>query len=140
MDNTFPFIPGPGMAPTLKLGALHSAIAAKAPICGISIGVPADKTTWRIDFLDTATDQQKADAQAVITAWTDADWDKMWTWDEIRAQRDTLISDCDWTQLPDAPLTVEKKAAWVTYRQALRDIPETFASTGPASVVWPVMP
>lgn len=28
----------------------------------------------------------------------------------------------DWTQLPNAPLTPEKKAEWATYRQAWRDI------------------
>ena len=42
----------------------------------------------------------------------------------IRTKRDTLLADCDFTQLPDAPLTADKKSAWVSYRQALRDMPE----------------
>lgn len=28
-------------------------------------------------------------------------------WDEIRAIRDRLLAECDWTVLPDAPLTDE---------------------------------
>ena len=41
-----------------------------------------------------------------------------------RAERDRLLSACDWTQLPDSPLSAEKKAEWATYRTALRDLPE----------------
>ena len=39
----------------------------------------------------------------------------------VRAQRDRLLSASDWTQLADAPVD---QAAWATYRQALRDLPE----------------
>jgi hypothetical protein len=31
--------------------------------------------------------------------------------------------------MSDAPLTEEQKVAWQTYRQALRDIPQTVAFT-----------
>jgi hypothetical protein len=55
-----------------------------------------------------------------------------------RAMRTALISQTDWTQLPDAPLTTEQKAAWVTYRQALRDITEQ--TTFPETIDWPVAP
>jgi hypothetical protein len=41
----------------------------------------------------------------------------------IRGQRDRLLSACDWTQLPDC--SIPKKAEWATYRQALRDLPES---------------
>lgn len=40
-----------------------------------------------------------------------------------RDDRNALIATTDWTQLADAPLTAEQKAAWVQYRQALRDLP-----------------
>ncbi len=43
-----------------------AAVAAVAPINGISFGDLSDKSTWRIDFQPSATDQQKAAAQAVI--------------------------------------------------------------------------
>lgn len=53
-----------------------------------------------------------------------------------RAQRDSLLAQSDWTQLPDAP--TNSKAAWATYRQALRDI--TVQSGFPFQVVWPAKP
>ena len=57
---------------------------------------------------------------------------------QVRAQRNSLLDLCDWTQLPDAPLTAEQKQAWAEYRQALRDVPE---QTGfPENVVWPSTP
>jgi hypothetical protein len=57
------------------------------------------------------------------------------TADEIRAQRNVLLSACDWTQLADAPVD---DLAWAVYRQALRDIPDQPGF--PANVVWPVAP
>lgn len=41
----------------------------------------------------------------------------------IRGQRDRLLLACDWTQMPDC--SIPKKAEWATYRQALRDLPES---------------
>lgn len=43
---------------------------------------------------------------------------------EVREKRKALLSECDWTQTVDAPLSDAQKAAWAAYRQALRDIPE----------------
>lgn len=60
------------------------------------------------------------------------------TWDQIREERDRLISASDWTVLPDAPLTVAEIDAWKAYRQALRDLPQTYAT--PAELVWPSAP
>jgi len=56
----------------------------------------------------------------------------------MRADRNRLLTDCDWTQVSDAPVTDEQRAAWCIYRQALRDLPETTADL--AAVVWPVAP
>lgn len=56
----------------------------------------------------------------------------------IRATRNKLISDCDWTQLDDTPVTNAKKLEWATYRQALRDI--TTQSGFPWEVTWPTKP
>jgi hypothetical protein len=60
------------------------------------------------------------------------------TWDTIRSERNFLLSQSDWTQLADAPLSPEQKQAWAAYRQALRDVPSSFAS--PEEVVWPETP
>lgn len=36
--------------------------------------------------------------------------------------RKFLLLESDWTQLPDSPLSAEKKAEWAAYRQTLRDL------------------
>ena len=60
------------------------------------------------------------------------------SWDFMRAKRDGLLTDSDWTQMPDSPLASDKKTAWATYRQSLRDIPKNFINT--TDVVWPTPP
>jgi hypothetical protein len=45
----------------------------------------------------------------------------------IRQTRNYLLQQCDWTQLPDSPLTEIKRGEWATYRQELRNITETYA-------------
>jgi len=58
-------------------------------------------------------------------------------WAKIRSQRDTLLTACDWTQLPDVPLLEEDKQKWAAYRQELRDVTN---QQDPFSIVWPVEP
>lgn len=60
------------------------------------------------------------------------------TAETIRAKRDALLAACDWTQMPDSPLDDEAKAAWATYRQALRDVPQQEGF--PETVNWPEEP
>ena len=57
------------------------------------------------------------------------------TWASVKAKRNKLLSDSDYTQMPDWP---GNKQVWADYRQALRDITETFDS--PEKVVWPTKP
>lgn len=58
--------------------------------------------------------------------------------DDIRSIRNQLLAACDWTQLPDAPLSRAQKARWKTYRKALRDV--TDGATDPAEIQWPARP
>ena len=54
----------------------------------------------------------------------------------VRNQRNNLLSESDWTQMSDNPLS--NKTVWATYRQELRDISK---QTGfPWSVTWPEKP
>ena len=70
---------------------------------------------WNSPIVENATDEQK--------------------WDFLRVNRNRMLAECDWTQLPDAPVD---KAAWAGYRQALRDLP---AQGGIADAVeFPVAP
>jgi len=43
----------------------------------------------------------------------------------LRRDRDEMLMRSDWTQLPNSGLSEAKKIEWETYRQALRDLPET---------------
>lgn len=56
-------------------------------------------------------------------------------WAALRAERNRRLTDCDWTQLSDAPVD---QVAWATYRQQLRDLPDTVAD--PFDFPWPVKP
>jgi len=55
--------------------------------------------------------------------------------EKTRSQRTDKLKGSDWTQVADAPVD---KAAWATYRQALRDI--TAQSDFPWGVQWPTQP
>jgi len=54
----------------------------------------------------------------------------------LRKRRNALLTACDWTQVPDAPLDDAQREAWRVYRQALRDLPET-GPLVPGGIVWP---
>ena len=56
-------------------------------------------------------------------------------WDRLRVKRYARLAACDWTQAPDAPVDA---AAWATYRQALRDLPQN--TQDPRNVTWPQPP
>jgi hypothetical protein len=57
---------------------------------------------------------------------------------ELRRQRDNLLCISDWTQGSDSPLSAAAKAAWATYREALRNVPQQDGF--PATVTWPTAP
>jgi hypothetical protein len=61
-------------------------------------------------------------------------------WILIREQRDQILASSDILVLPDrwAGYTKQKQTAIATYRQALRDLPET--QTDPFNIVWPTAP
>ena len=54
----------------------------------------------------------------------------------LRKVRDQLLSATDWTQNPDVPEST--RAKWVSYRQALRDLPATTLDV--TNPTWPTKP
>ena len=58
-------------------------------------------------------------------------------WIEIRELRDKMLSQSDWTTLPDVPMANEMRQSWASYRQQLRDIT---LQADPFSIVWPIAP
>ena len=59
-------------------------------------------------------------------------------WMKLRSERDNLLLSSDFTQLGDIGLSESKKTEWINYRQALRDITESYKSI--YDVVWPTKP
>jgi len=58
-------------------------------------------------------------------------------WRSIRDRRNVFLTESDWTQLPDSPLTNQKQTEWQIYRQSLRDIT---TQLNPFSIEWPTPP
>ena len=81
-------------------------------------------------FADSETEGTAAEQMTCYKARMDEEQAR-----RIRADRNTRLNDSDWSQLADS---TADKAAWATYRQALRDIP---TSEGfPWNVTWPDAP
>ena len=59
-----------------------------------------------------------------------------YTWDEIRAIRDVHLEETDWRAVKDRTMS----QAWKDYRQALRDLPQTYESANDAADNWPTPP
>jgi len=86
---------------------------------------------------------QRADKDSSYYTWANETWtlNHHVLFSEIRTQRNQLLLESDWTQIPDSPLTDAKKAEWTEYRQALRTVPATNSSViDLGQVVWPTPP
>ena len=55
-------------------------------------------------------------------------------WNQLRLERDHLLSKTDWWATSDRTMTAEQ----IAYRQALRDLPDN--TTDPENPVWPTKP
>ena len=58
---------------------------------------------------------------------------------DVRAYRSYLLTECDWVVVNAQELGTTVSDEWKTYRQALRDITKTSA-TSMDDVVWPTKP
>jgi hypothetical protein len=79
---------------------------------------------------DTEPAKTAAEQESEYKAMKDAEQAK-----SVRQQRGEKLKDSDWTQVADAPVD---KAAWATYRQALRDV--TGQEGFPWTITWPTQP
>jgi len=89
-----------------------------------------------IPFDEANSDYQEYLEWAKTNTVEAADEDTL-TWDNIRATRDQILRDTDWTMTTGA--TVDQ-AQWAAYRQVIRDIPQTYKDKTPDDVVWPTQP
>jgi len=56
-------------------------------------------------------------------------------WEMVREKRNKLLTESDWTQLPDIPQAT--KDLWESYRQGLRDVTN---QPDPYNITWPTPP
>ena len=113
--------------------APHAAIVENGIVVNIALAEPdfAAEQGWIVS--DTAKIGDLWDGQTFTSPAAPApDIDAQWA--AIRDQRNRLLAESDWTQLPDAPVDA---AVWATYRQELRDIT---TQTDPFAIVWPQGP
>ena len=85
--------------------------------------------------------QRKKDLDDVYTSQSS------FLWEKLRSERDSLLLFSDFTQLGEIGLSDSKKAEWVSYRKALRDLPassspslDEFYDLNFSSVTWPTEP
>lgn len=81
-----------------------------------------DDLSWAVEKIPEKTEEEKlAEAE-----------------EQVRSQRDSLISDTDYLLCADYPISAEDLEAVKAYRQALRDVPQQEGF--PYDVVWPSLP
>ena len=76
--------------------------------------------------------------QLTENGWVSLELPTPLSWELVRESRNLLLSECDWTVLADSPFTEEKRQEWISYRQQLRDITQTFTNT--EDIIWPTKP
>jgi hypothetical protein len=118
----------------------------------ITNDILADFNVYPVNPIECGTDYTKnyeegtpiLSDSSYIQVWneTDASAEEISTkieekWLEVRELRDNLLSQSDWTQFQDSPITGSSLTEWQTYRQSLRDIT---SQSNPFSLSWPARP
>jgi len=90
------------------------------------------------DGLVDLTEEEISQIQAEEKAWAEGANDRIAA--THREKRNALLAASDWTQANDSPLTDEAKASWVTYRTALRNLPNHSNWPNLEDNDWPTKP
>ena len=95
-----------------------------------------DLATCEIEFHNGTAEISKSEIEAMIPI-VELDM----AMETLRAKRNKLLSDTDYTVLQDSTFTDAQVAEWVVYRQALRDITEGLTTKEQVeAVVFPTKP
>ena len=122
----FPATSFPTTGPDADFMAANNAL-------GVTVWKQHDKATQKlISVAPYIEDNQVFTVAVVDKTEEDIAQDSLNTANEVRAKRNQLLVQSDWTQVADVPVD---KAAWAIYRQALRDI--TTQEEFPLEVIWP---
>ena len=120
--------------PDHHLGELHAELIAAGVTTEYVRGEPDGDRVWI-----TAPADQAALVASVVNSHDGIAYRLAEAWRQFRIVRTELLRACDYVDLPNTP--IDNRAAWLTYRQALRDLPQTHAaSTDPAAIVFPESP
>tara|TARA_R110000744_G_scaffold374087_1_gene486657 strand:- start:262 stop:600 length:339 start_codon:yes stop_codon:yes gene_type:complete len=104
------------------------------------INTETGKVLRHLQCLETDSALNVYDGESLVEGIISAEIEDS-TFQTLRTIRGILLSSSDWTQFPDSPLTTAKKTEWATYRQALRDAPETYSdATSLDAIIWPTKP
>ena len=83
--------------------------------------------------------EEIAQRQAEEIAWANGAFDRAMS--SLRAKRNALLAASDYTVLADTVLTPAKKSEWMTYRTALRNLPQGLTTVEQVnSVAFPAKP
>lgn len=124
-QTSFPANPTPALLASYNVFPVVSTTAQYDPKTQVATQTGCVYTGTRWETVWAVRDKTTEEVQAEIDAQAKA----------VRTDRNKRLAACDWTQLADS---AADKAAWATYRQALRDVP---SQTGfPWNVTWPDTP
>jgi hypothetical protein len=105
-------------------------------VLGVTIWKAHDSTTEKLSTCEPyIEDNQVFTVEVLPKTEDDLAADTLQLANDIRAKRNQLLVESDWTQIPDVPLD---KEAWGLYRQALRDV--TLQDGFPHDVIFPDKP
>lgn len=127
------------------------------PEAFLAINTPSDSSAHegQVDHLSQRVDLVTGTLVAYQPPPPAADDMRIWSWDasisrwvasptifalalKARASRSALLTACDWTQAPDAPMPILTRTVWLAYRNALRQVPQQPGF--PSTILWPVAP
>ena len=87
-----------------------------------------------IEFLDPSqTPPTAAEIEAEVAVMQGE-----YPWENIREQRNEKLRASDWRMSNDTPMSEAEQVAWGEYREALRNIPQSFST--PKKFGWPKNP
>jgi hypothetical protein len=102
-------------------------------VLGVTIWKAHDKTTQKLITVDPYIEDNQVFTVAVTDKTPeDIAADTLAVANEVRAKRNQLLLETDWTQVADVQVD---KVIWAEYRQALRDI--TLQEGFPFDIIWP---
>jgi hypothetical protein len=95
------------------------------------------KRVTEVPFLGILIDSFPSMEQSFLTMEESQITNDQW-WFVVRWWRNALLTESDWSQVPDNSLSEEQRESWRQYRQELRDISNNVSD--PKTIIFPDLP